>query len=319
MGGFKKLLFCATEDGDAALRSVARLAMTTGADLTIADVIEDLPTLARRLLPRSWDLSALVRTQKQDRMERNAALVRKLGIEPRSVLLSGSPIKALIREVVRGHHDLLAVDAGTGPSGTVPFIATSATRLLREAPCPVLLVRPMPSRRRRQRVLVAVDAGPWVAKGTSQLARSLIKTAIRLAEAQDAELHVVHVWIPYGERMIIRSGLTSAESRQFIVGIREEAREELDRTLAPFGTDIDPAHVHLVKGDPRAEIADFAGKHHFDLLVIGTVGRTGVAGRIIGNTAEAVMTQLPCSMLVMKPDDHRAHRARSRRPTRNGT
>jgi nucleotide-binding universal stress UspA family protein len=35
---------------------------------------------------------------------------------------------------------------------------------------------------------------------------------------------------------------------------------------------------------------------------VGTVARSGVAGRIIGNTAEAVLSQLPCSMLVVKPD-----------------
>ena len=69
--------------------------------------------------------------------------------------------------------------------------------------------------------------------------------------------------------------------------------------------------MHLVKGDPRAVIADFAASHHIDLLVVGSVGRSGVAGRIIGNTAESVMTQLPCSMLVIKPD---AGRARGRRP-----
>jgi nucleotide-binding universal stress UspA family protein len=49
-------------------------------------------------------------------------------------------------------------------------------------------------------------------------------------------------------------------------------------------------------------IADFATAHHTELLVVGTVARSGVAGRIIGNTAEAVLSQLPCSMLVVKPD-----------------
>jgi nucleotide-binding universal stress UspA family protein len=174
---------------------------------------------------------------------------------------------------------------------------------------PGVVVRPS-SRRRRRRILVAVDTGPWLSKGTSALTAKLIKTALWIAKKHDAELHVLHAWIPYGERMIIRAGMTDVESQQFLAGLREEVREELDLALAPFRAHIDPARVHLVKGDPRDVIADVAADHNIDLLVVGTVGRSGVAGRIVGNTAEAVMTRLPCSMLVIKPDHGRARRRR---------
>ena len=312
MAGYNKVLLCVTEDDDAAIRYVARLAAATGADLTIADVIEDIPPIARRLLPRSWNLPALVRALKQARIESSAAVARRLGIVPTTVLLTGSPIKALVREVVRGGHDLLAV--GAASSGTVQCIGASATRLLREAPCPVLLVHP--SRRRRPpRVLVAVDTGPWVSKGTGALTAKLIKTAVWFAEKHEGELHVLHAWVPYGERLILRGGLTDSEARGFLVGQREEVREELHRTLAPFGAHIGAARLHLVEGDPRVAIADFATSRGIDLLVMGTVARSGVAGRIIGNTAEAVLSQLPCSMLVVKPD---SDRARGRHPTHVG-
>src|SRR5688572_28227627 len=151
MAGFSNLLLCVTDDDDATVRYVARVAAETGADLTIADVIEDVPPLARRLLPRSWNLPALVQAQKQARLDKSAALARRLGVVPTTVLLTGSPIKALVREVIRGRYDLLAVDAAS--SGTVQCVGASATRLLREVPCPVLLARP--SRRpRRPRILV---------------------------------------------------------------------------------------------------------------------------------------------------------------------
>ena len=165
MDGFSSLLFCVTDEDDAAVRYVARLAAATKADLTIADVIEDIPPLARRLLPRSWNLPALVRAQKQARMEASADVARRLGVEPTTIMLTGSPIKALAREVIRSGHDLLAV--GASSSGTVECVEASATRLLREAPCPVLLVHPA-RRRRRPRVLVAVDTGPWTSKSTAE-------------------------------------------------------------------------------------------------------------------------------------------------------
>jgi universal stress protein E len=318
MARFTKLLLCVTENDDAGVRYVARLAAATGAGLTLADVLEDVPPMARRLLPRSWNLPALVRAQKQANLERSAALARRLGALPKAVLLKGSPIRALVREVVRGGHDLLAVRAAS--SGTVQCVGASATRLLRECPCPVLLVHPF-RRRRRPRVLVAVDTGPWVAKGTDALTVKLLECALWFAEHHEGELHVLHAWAPYGERFMRRGGLTDAEVREFVAGVREEVRQDLERTVAPFRAHIAPAGVHLVQGDPRRVIADFATDHRIDLLVVGTVARSGVAARIIGNTAEAVLTQLPCSMLAVKPDDGGARRRRPkpRSTRRSGT
>ena len=313
MAGFTKLLFCVTDDDDASVRYVARLAAATGAGLTIADVIEDVPPIARRLLPRSWNLPALVQAQKRARMESTAAIARRLGAVPKTVLLTGSPIKALVGEVVRGGHDLLAV--GAASSGAVDCIGASATRLMREAPCPVLLVHPA-RRWRRPRVLVAIDTGPWVSKRISVLTAKLIETALWITEKHGGELHVLHAWVPYGERMLTRAGVSDAEARLFLAGQREEVRqEELEPALAPFRARIPAARVHLVEGDPRVAIADFATSHRINILVIGTVARSGIAGHIIGNTAEAVLSQLPCSMLVVKPDGGRGRGRRSTHKT----
>jgi nucleotide-binding universal stress UspA family protein len=310
MAGFTNLLFCATENGDAAVRYVARLAAAASADLTIVDVMEELPPVARRLIPGSWNLPALVRAEKQARIESSAALARRLGARATAAVLSGSPIEALVREMVRGGHDLLAVGAGT--SGTVQCVGASATRLLRETPGPVLLVHPS-RRRRRPRVLVAVDIDLWSSAGKAALTAKLVEAAVWFAEKHDGELYVMHAWVPYGEGMMIRAGVNDGEARRFLAGIREEARQDLERALAPFSAHIDPARVHLVKGDPRVAIAGFASSHGIDLLVVGTVARSGVARRIIGNTAEAVLSQMPCSMLVIKPDDASTWRRRSTR------
>ena len=316
MAGFTNLLFCVTDDDDASVRYVARLAAATSARLTIADVIEDVPPIARRLLPRSWNLPALVRAQKQARTESTAAIARRLGAVPKTVLLTGSPIKALVREVLRGGHDLLA--AGAASSGSVGCIGASATRLMREAPCPVLLVHPA-RRWRRPRVLVAIDTGPWVSKRTSALTAKLIKTGLWIAAKHGGELHVLHAWVPYGERMLTRAGVSDAEAQRFLAGQRDEVRqEELEPTLAPFRAHMSPARVHLVKGDQRVAIGDFATSHRIDILVIGTVARSGIAGHIIGNTAEAVLSQLPCSMLVVKPDAGRGGRSRHKSASRSG-
>lgn len=308
MSAFANLLLCVTEDDDAAVRRVARLAAATGAGLTLVDVVEDIPPIARRLLPQSWNLPALVRAQKQAQLERGAGRARRLGVGPRTVLLRGSPIRALVREVVRGGHDLVAVRAA--PSGTVPCIGASATRLLRECPCPVLLLHPT-RLRRRPRVLVAVDSGPRVSDGADALTAKLFECARWFAETHGGEVHVLHAWAPFGERLLRGGGLADAEVRQFVASMHEQTYQDLERTIAPFRAHVAPGGVHLVQGDPNRVIADVATTHQVDLLVVGTVARSGVAARIVGNTAEAVLSQLPCSMLVVKPDDRGARRRRS--------
>ena len=60
--------------------------------------------------------------------------------------------------------------------------------------------------------------------------------------------------------------------------------------------------VHLVKGKPSKEIPLMVEKYNIDLVVMGTVARTGIPGFIIGNTAEAILELIQCSVLAIKPD-----------------
>jgi nucleotide-binding universal stress UspA family protein len=39
-----------------------------------------------------------------------------------------------------------------------------------------------------------------------------------------------------------------------------------------------------------------------ELIVMGTLSRTGISGLLIGNTAEKVLNQVDCSVLTVKPD-----------------
>ena len=61
------------------------------------------------------------------------------------------------------------------------------------------------------------------------------------------------------------------------------------------------AQTYLVKGDARKEIPLLAKKIGADLVVMGTVARTGIPGFIMGNTAETILNQINCSVLAVKP------------------
>ena len=299
MRRFTSVLAYAPEGaGTAAVQLAAGLAAATDAELTLTDVVENMPASTRRFVPRGWDIPKLVRAGREAHLERMAARVRRLGVEPALAIATGSPVSALVREVTRDGHDLLAVDATDADRREVA--GSIARGLVRECPCPVLLATPPRRHRRRLRILVAVNTDPFI-KGAAAINKTLLETASWFARCQDGELHVLHVWAPYGEQAMRRSGLNPRAIEEAIGGMREQAQRELERGIAPFHEHCSPDHVHLAKGDPRLEVARFARAHRFDLLVIGTAGRKRLMARVIGNTAEAVLTRIPCSMLVINP------------------
>ena len=59
--------------------------------------------------------------------------------------------------------------------------------------------------------------------------------------------------------------------------------------------------LHFREGQPESVIPEVARETDAEVIVMATVGRTGIPGLIIGNTAEAVLNQVDCSVLAVKP------------------
>jgi nucleotide-binding universal stress UspA family protein len=64
-----------------------------------------------------------------------------------------------------------------------------------------------------------------------------------------------------------------------------------------------PKHeVYLLKGEPGRLVPEVAAAREVQLIVMGTVSRSGVSGLLIGNTAEKILGQVDCAVLAVKPD-----------------
>ena len=57
-----------------------------------------------------------------------------------------------------------------------------------------------------------------------------------------------------------------------------------------------------MKGKASKEIPLMVENYGIDLIVMGTVGRVGIPGLIIGNTTESILEQTKCSVLAIKPE-----------------
>ena len=85
-----------------------------------------------------------------------------------------------------------------------------------------------------------------------------------------------------------------------LVGAQARHRAALDGLIARAG--IAPGHrVTHLRGEPDRLIPAWIDEHGCDLLILGTVARSGIAGFVIGNTAENVVQKVRCSLLAVQP------------------
>jgi nucleotide-binding universal stress UspA family protein len=88
----------------------------------------------------------------------------------------------------------------------------------------------------------------------------------------------------------------------YLDDMQAEVRRGLDELLARWPRRPAAARVDLIKGEPAEVLERFVAEHGIDLIVMGTVARAGVPGLLIGNTAEAVVPRVRCSVLTVKPE-----------------
>lgn len=220
---------------------------------------------------------------------------------------TGTVFLEVIRAVLRHGYDLV-IKAAENPDFLKRLFGSDDMHLLRKCPCPLWLMR-TPEKAKYDCIVAAVDLDPLRPAAEQKLDRDILEFAGSLALSENATLHLVHAWAAFAEgALMARSeGMTNAVtthveqeflSRQkLLFALGERLRQQLgaeayNRLLPRF---------HLPKGSPQKMLPVVAEEVHADLVVMGTVVRTGIAGFIIGNTAEAVLDQLACSVLAIKP------------------
>lgn len=165
-------------------------------------------------------------------------------------------------------------------------------KLLRYCPTAVLLVKtgtPWTG----GVILAAIDVGNTDGEHRS-LHNSIIDHGFDIAHLAKAQLHVISAH---------PSPMLSAADPTFQLRETIEARyrEQCRAFQAEF--DVDDKHLHIEEGPADVLIPHLAHKLQAAVTIIGTVGRTGISGALIGNTAEVVLDTLESDVLVLKPEE----------------
>lgn len=312
MSLFKNILYVseASSDETPTMARAVSLAENNQADLTVVSVVPTLPAGKGTSAdgPASSDLqSAMV----EKRLAELHALIQPYSDTRRikTQVLVGQMYLEVIRAVLRNDYDLVIKPAGN-PDFIERLFETCDMQLLRMCPCPVWLTGPN-EKANYARILAAVDFNMEETANPDEvdLNQQILDLASSLALSDFAELHILHVWDAPAE-MMVRAWASSADDASIAYVEGERVRHEMafnhfrDTLREKLGKDayehLAP-QFHLRRGIASTVIPETAKKLQADLLVMGTVARTGIAGLFIGNTAENVLEQLQCSVLAIKP------------------
>lgn len=220
-------------------------------------------------------------------VEAARAELARAGIQVEQAVVEERAWLAITRLVLDGPADLVVVGKRTEVEPGGPPVGGAANKLLRQCPCAVWVVRPG-SEPPPRRVLVATDL--------SAVGERALQRAAFLAERSGAELHVVHAL-----QLTMRAQLRGSEE-EFLARVGEEAKAKIADTLARVGYSERP-HVHVGLTTPTRAVLECTARYAADLVVLGTISRGGVAGLLLGNTAERLLQRLDTSLLTVKPAD----------------
>jgi universal stress protein E len=171
-------------------------------------------------------------------------------------------------------------------------------QLLRKCPCPVWLAGPS-SRPRPRRIMAAVDAGS-TEPGEAALNQAILDLAVTIRDFETAQLSVVYAWSAFGYEFLQRR-MSASDLKAFTDATHESAARDLERAVAALGARRAGVEALAIEGEPYEVLPGFAESHEIDLVVMGTVARTGLAGFVMGNTAERILSRLRGSVLAVKP------------------
>ncbi len=203
-------------------------------------------------------------------------------VEARQVVgIPSEQIKKAAQDIAA---DMVVVGTRGRTGLEVILLGSTADRVIRDAPCPVLAVPMTTVTPSIRHVMAPLDF--------SSPSLDAVEYAIQVANHFGAKMTLVHVLEPmYYDA---EQGLQSMEAKW--VHWRAQL-EQLAGLISSFGL----ATGTVIRGGvPADSILDSAREQGCDLIVMGTHGRRGWARLRLGSVAEAVIRQAPCPVLTIK-------------------
>lgn len=196
-----------------------------------------------------------------------------------------------INDYVTEHNPLMVVKTA---NRSETFLYTSTDwQLLRACPAPIFIVSDN-KWRKSPHVLAAIDL-ETKRKSKQALNHQILAAAKSFAHANQAELFVCYT--VQSSQFLRDLGLQYNDELE--INAEKTLKVNIEQLAAEY--DIPAKHFFIKAGEPEKVIPSIAAKQKAGLVVIGTVGRKGLEAKVLGNTAEKILTLLKSDVLALKP------------------
>ena len=305
MKRFKNILFVYSGNADAnlmALKHSLDLASINRGRLTVLTVLKELPEDWHYKVPLERYLREEVEADVKKALEDSREGSHE--VTPAIEFTSGEVFIETIGKVLANDHDLVikAVESRKDKKPLRGFLTTDM-HLLRKCPCPLWLFRE-PKNAQAPHILAAIDPSDASPKEDA-MTRLILQLGSSLRERiGTASLEVIHCWELEYEDAMRHSPFMRISDDELQTRLRDAETKHgaaFSAAVEEFG-DRERTTVSLLKGNPTEVIPSKVRDDSVNLIVMGTVARTGIKGLFIGNTAETILMDVDCSVLAVKPE-----------------
>jgi nucleotide-binding universal stress UspA family protein len=301
-GGLRILLATDGSQGSARAEAYAcALAQSWGASLTVMSVLEFPPGMNPDYAVNRLYLDELMQ-ETTTRLVDVTARAGGLGLLAQSRIATGIPSEEVL--AVAGAEDADLVVVGTrGKTGLEHvLLGSTAERIIRMAPCPVLTVPA--GKQRAGECQKATVTSMLVPIDFSECSLDALEYGALIARRANVSMKLLHVLEP----MSYGLDLTLPHIAQ-----RESSKAAITKRLSNLVsviTSLGLVSEFLMSGGLQADsILDAARAQSVDMIVMGTHGRRGLSHALFGSVAESVLRRSSCPVLTVRslklPPDHR--------------
>jgi nucleotide-binding universal stress UspA family protein len=243
------------------------------------------------------ELTGLLVSQRSDEFESIVNKLKENGIDASQYVTQGKDYIEVIKAMLRFKGDLLIKAANP----TNASYDSNDFHLMRKSPQPVWLIKPE-RETSDSHVLASIDLSMEQEEEGRGLNRRILEIAKSLCNIEGAKLTVISCWALYGEEAMRHGAFTRTPEEQIQNLLNKEEKEYQDcfSRLLEDTSDFEINKV-LMKGDPKKLIPEYVNENDVDIVVMGTVGRSGIPGMLIGNTSETVLQSISSSVITLKP------------------
>jgi len=242
-------------------------------------------------------MQSLVIRDNREWLETLAAPYRERGLSIGcQVHWHNRPFQAAIQSILKEGYDLLI--KSTHPHSRLSAILFTPTdwNLLRKCPVPLLLVKAK-SWPENGKILCAIDCKSIQDTDHHDLNETILSEANDIAAMIHSNIHVVNAYP--SPPMNIMMELPEFDPIHYEDGLKKFHQQTLSDYARKY--QVDEKNIHLHQGLPEDVIGSVACDIKAELVILGTVGRSGLGLTLLGNTAEQVIDKLDCDLLALKP------------------